>query len=215
MAWGILKDPMKDKLRLVAIIRNIEPSVIVPIAEALIDGGIKAIEVSLSDPQKGFACLERLQERRLEGLLLGAGTVTRRHEVERLAAMGIQYFFCAGFDAAIVDYAADSGLLAVPGVLSPSEVQQGMIHGLKLLKIFPANAFPLRYLKDLQGPFPGLDFLAVGGLSPDNLGEYLKAGYWGAGIGSSLVPYGAGREQLPRIRGAAKKCAAILKGSGA
>jgi 2-dehydro-3-deoxyphosphogluconate aldolase/(4S)-4-hydroxy-2-oxoglutarate aldolase len=159
----------------------------------------------------GFACLEQLKSRSLEGLYLGAGTVTQRHEVECLASMGIEYFFCAGFDAALTDYAAKLGVLAIPGVLTPSEVQQGMIRGMKLLKIFPANVLPFRYVNDLHGPFPGMDFLAVGGVGPDNLGEYLKAGFWGAGIGGSLVPHGAGSEQLPEIRAAAKKCVGILK----
>jgi 2-dehydro-3-deoxyphosphogluconate aldolase/(4S)-4-hydroxy-2-oxoglutarate aldolase len=125
--------------------------------------------------------------------------------------MGIQYFFCAGFDSVLLDYAARLGLLAIPGVLTPSEVQKGVSRGMKLLKLFPAGAFPLQYIRDLHGPFPGMKFLAVGGVGPDNLEEYLKAGFWGAGIGSILVPPMAGRKDLSRIRQTAKKCAGIFR----
>ncbi|MDR2021145.1 MAG: bifunctional 4-hydroxy-2-oxoglutarate aldolase/2-dehydro-3-deoxy-phosphogluconate aldolase [Treponema sp.] len=203
---------MQDKLRLVAIIRNVDPGEVVPITEALLEEGINSVELSLSDPEKGFSCIEELKKRHFEELYIGAGTVMRQNEVDRLAAAGVKYFFCAGFDGTLVDYAASRDLLAIPGVLTPSEVQQCIVRGMKLLKLFPANVFHTRYIKDLHGPFPGAAFLAVGGVGPDNFGEYLKAGFWGAGIGGSLVPQGANREQIPQIREAAKKCIAVLNG---
>jgi 2-dehydro-3-deoxyphosphogluconate aldolase/(4S)-4-hydroxy-2-oxoglutarate aldolase len=203
---------MRDKLRLVAIIRNVDPGEVVPITETLLNEGINSVELSLSDPEKGFSCIEELKKHRFEELYIGAGTVTKQNEVERLASMDVKYFFCAGFDGGLVDYAIGLDLLAIPGVLTPSEVQQCVIRGIKLLKLFPANAFHVQYIKDLHGPFPETAFLAVGGVSPDNFGEYLKAGFWGAGIGSSLVPQGANRKHLPQIREAAKKCIAILNG---
>jgi 2-dehydro-3-deoxyphosphogluconate aldolase/(4S)-4-hydroxy-2-oxoglutarate aldolase len=199
-----------NKFRLLAIIRNVDAADVVPIVETLLEEGIRSVEVSLSDPEKGFACLEKLKEAPLDELFLGAGTVMRQREVDRLASMGIEYFFCAGFDGALIDYAARRGVLAVPGVLTPSEVQQGVSRGIKLLKLFPANTFPLRYIKDLHGPFPGTEFLAVGGVNPDNLDAYLKAGFWGAGIGSVMVPPSAGRKELPRIREIAKNCVAVF-----
>lgn len=202
---------MRDKLRLVAIIRNVAPSNITAIAEILIEEGIQSVEVSLSEPEKGFACLEILKKTFSTELFIGAGTVTQKAEIDRLISLNVAYFFCAGFDASIVEYAGKSGIRTIPGVLTPSEVQQGVSRGLKLLKLFPANVFPEGYVKDLHGPFPGVEFLAVGGISPDNLGDYLKRGFCGVGIGSSLVPQMAGREHLEMIRKNAKKCAAVLK----
>lgn len=200
-----------DKLQLVSIIRNVDPAFILPIADTLISEGIRSIEVSLSEPERGFGSLEKLAKRYSQDeLFLGAGTVLRTEEVDRLNDLGIRFFFTPGFDGRVVDYAARVGIQVVPGVLTPSDVQQAVASGLTLLKLFPANAFPLSYIKGLQGPFPNTRYLAVGGVGPDNLTDYLGAGFLGAALGASLVPQNAEVNMLPKIREVAKKCVQSL-----
>lgn len=198
---------MREEYRLIAILRNIQPENVCDIVDILLQEGVRCMEVSLSEPNNGFGCLEALRARYSDdSLLLGAGTVSTKAEVDRLHEIGIRFFVTPGFDGELVDYALKKGMDVVPGVLVPSDVQQAKNRGLSLVKMFPANAFPMQYLKALKGPFPGMDFLAVGGVSPETIGDYQKAGYVGVGIGSSLVPQQAGPSHHQHIRAAAKQC---------
>lgn len=196
---------MKEQYRLISIIRNIEPEYICDIAETLIDAGILCMEVSLSEPEKSFQCLEKLRKQYGTGkFLLGAGTVSTAEEVDRLKALDIPFFVTPGFDEPLVDYALGEGLDVVPGVFTPSDVQKAKNRGLSLVKMFPAGAMPASYIKDIKGPFPRMNFLAVGGVNIHNIPKFFAAGYVGAGIGSAIVPQQATSANLDSISAAAK-----------
>jgi 2-dehydro-3-deoxyphosphogluconate aldolase/(4S)-4-hydroxy-2-oxoglutarate aldolase len=76
----------------------------------------------------------------------------------------------------------------IPGIFSPSDVSLCLSYGYNLLKLFPANIFPLSYIRDLKGPFPQTEYIAVGGVNEKNYKNFLSAGYVGVGIGSNLFP---------------------------
>lgn len=198
-----------NQYRLLSIIRGVEPACVCQVADILLEEGITCLEVSLSQPQQGLDCLRALKARfSPQQLHVGAGTVSQPEQVDALQALGIPFFVTPGFDGPLVDYALAAGLQVMPGVFTPSDVQQAANRGLSLVKLFPAGTLPLGYVKDLKGPFPGMDFLAVGGVGPDNMGDYYQAGFCGVGIGSSLVPRGAGPKDFARIRQTAQKCVA-------
>lgn len=183
---------MIESIRLMAIIRGVEPVYAVPIAETLLSEGIGGIEVSLSDPEKGFGCIGQIQKTYLpEEICLGAGTVTKKEEVDRLAAMKIPFFLTPGYDDDLVAYGISKGLEVLPGVLTPGDVQKALNRGVKRLKLFPADAFGISYIKSLKGPFPQAEFVAVGGVNETNVSQFLRAGFSGAAAGSNLVPRGA------------------------
>jgi 2-dehydro-3-deoxyphosphogluconate aldolase/(4S)-4-hydroxy-2-oxoglutarate aldolase len=75
----------------------------------------------------------------------------------------------------------------MPGVFSPTDISVALAHGCNTLKLFPADSVPLGYCKAMKGPFPDANFVAVGGVTPQNTADYLKAGYVGVGFGSSLA----------------------------
>ena len=198
---------MHNKYRLIAIIRNVEPENAVAIVKTLLEEGIHCIEVSLSEAERGFGCLQAIcTQVEDERLHLGAGTVSTTAEVDKLIEIGIKFFVTPGFDAELADYAIRRGIEVIPGVLTPSDVQQAKNRGITLVKLFPADAHPIGYVKSLGGPFPHMRFLAVGGVGAGNLGEYLAAGFCGVGIGGSLVPQNAGPQQLEAIRKEAARC---------
>lgn len=203
---------MAQNFKLTSIIRNVEPAVVLPIVKTLLEAGVSSVEVSLSEKARGLGCLKILREAfppdRLE---LGAGTVTTREEVDTLCDMGIEFFFTPGFDRELTAYAIEQPIRVIPGVFSPGEVQVAATLGLKLMKLFPANALPMHYVKSLKGPFPGLDFLAVGGVSADNLVEFRSAGFCGAALGSNLVPQQATLDQLEQIFATARRCVAAIE----
>ncbi|MBC5711647.1 bifunctional 4-hydroxy-2-oxoglutarate aldolase/2-dehydro-3-deoxy-phosphogluconate aldolase [Hungatella hominis] len=192
---------MIESIRLMAIIRDVEPLYAVPIAETLVSEGITGIEVSLSDAEKGFGCIENIQKRfSPDEICLGAGTVTKKEEVDRLAAMKIPFFLTPGYDDELVAYGLSKGMEVLPGVLTPGEVQKALNRGVRRLKLFPADAFGMSYIKSLKGPFPQAEFVAVGGVNETNVSQFLKAGFAGAAAGSNLVPRKSTDGNLELIR---------------
>lgn len=197
---------MLENVKLVSIIREVDAGDVLPIMDALYGEGIKWFEISLSDGENGMECIRRaLDHFAGTDVHVGAGTVTKKGEVDRLSQWGIPYILTPGFDREIVQYALEKDIEVLPGVLTPSEVQEALNCGIHLLKLFPADAFGRGYIKALKGPFPQADFVAVGGVTADNAGEFYKAGFKGVAAGSNLVPRHAGKDDIEKIRETARK----------
>ncbi len=197
--------------KLVAIIRNVDPEYILDIADVLKNAGIKAIEVSLSETERGLACIDRLINRYGGNeLAIGGGTVSKKSEIDQLVDMGVAFILTPGYDEEIVSYAIEKGLGVIPGVLTPSEIQQAVNKGIMLLKLFPADAFSMQYIKSLKGPFPDTEYFAVGGVTQGNAAEFLKAGFAGIAVGSNLVPQNATTKDLKLIEEAARAYVAAV-----
>ena len=133
--------------------------------------------------------------------------------IDILAEWRIPYMLTPGFDTKIVQYALCKGIEVLPGVLTPSEVQQAVNCGIRLMKLFPADAFGKGYIKALKGPFPDVDFVAVGGVTAENASEFYRAGFQGVAAGSNLVPRGAGMADVDRIRERARRYVRAADGS--
>lgn len=203
---------MLRELRLMAIMRDIEPRYAKDIVKVLLEEGIDGIEVSLSDPEKGMGCIKTILDQFGNNIVkLGAGTVTKTEEIKQLKSLGVTFILTPGYDDKIVSCALDAGIEVLPGVLSPSEVQQAVNRGIHLLKLFPADAFGLSYIKSLKGPFPQTDYMAVGGVNEDNIRAFFEAGFVGAAIGNSLIPRGATDNDLDSIRIKAAKYRELSK----
>jgi len=198
--------------KLVAIIRNVDPEYILDIAAVLKNAGIKAVEVSLSEPERGLACIKRLiNQYRGDAFAIGAGTVSKKSEIDQLVDLGVTFILTPGYDENIVSYALEKGLGVLPGVLTPSDVQKAVNQGITLLKLFPADAFGMKYIKSLKGPFPNTDYVAVGGVNQNNVAEFFKAGFSGVAIGSNLVPQNATGKDLKMIEQAAEAYVAAIR----
>ena len=123
-----------------------------------------------------------------------------RREVDRLAAMKIPFFLTPGYDDELVAYGLSKGMEVLPGVLTPGDVQKALNRGVRRLKLFPADAFGMSYIKSLKGPFPQAEFVAVGGVNETNVSQFLKAGFIGVAAGSNLVPRKSTDGNLELIR---------------
>ena len=130
---------------------------------------------------------------------------------EVLAAMKIPFFLTPGYDDDLVAYGLSKGLEVLPGVLTPGDVQKALNRGVRRLKLFPADAFGMSYIKSLKGPFPQAEFVAVGGVNETNVSQFLKAGFVGAAAGSNLVPRGAADGDLELIRQKARLYVQAMK----
>lgn len=179
-------DRIRDA-RAIAVVRARDGEEAVRIAEALHAGGLQAIELTFTTPGVAAALVET---RRLFGdaLLLGAGTITTAGEAEAAAAAGADFLVTPHLDLPLLGTMLATELLAVPGVLTPSEVAAALRAGALAVKLFPASTVGVGHLKALLGPFPGLRVIPTGGITPAAAPEWLAAGAVAVGLGSELVP---------------------------
>lgn len=144
----------------------------VPLAKALIEGGLPCAEVTFRTAC-AEECIRRMSSEYPE-LLVGAGTVLTIDQVDRAVAAGAKFIVSPGFDPEIVDYCMEKNILVLPGCVTPSEVAQAVKRGLKVVKFFPAEQFGgLATLKALAAPYVGLQFMPTGGVGPKNVRDYL------------------------------------------
>lgn len=171
---------------LVAILRGVTPSEVEAIADALIEAGIRIIEVPLNSP-KPLESIGRLARRFGDDALIGAGTVLDAAEVTAVADRGGQLIVSPNTDPAVITAAVGTGLVSLPGFLSPTEALSALQAGAHGLKLFPAEAAAPDVLKSIRAVLPpATPVLAVGGIIPDKIGAYLKAGASGFGLGGAL-----------------------------
>lgn len=212
MKAGILQE--LESSGLVAIIRGgFTQQQIVEFGHALMSGGIRAIEVTLTTPNALEAISLLIQELG-DSALIGAGTVMTMQQVDLAATAGAKYFLAPGIDTACIKRADEHDLPFIPGVFTPTEIGLALAHDCELLKLFPAAEVRPEYVTAMRGPFPSARFMATGGIDNAQIEPYYRAGVRSFGIGSTLVERGATPHQveykartlvteLKRVQGAA------------
>jgi 2-dehydro-3-deoxyphosphogalactonate aldolase len=180
-----MSDPL-SQLPLVAILRGVTPARIEAVAGAILEAGIRAIEVPLNSPEP-FRSVEILARRFGAEALTGAGTVTSAAEVDQVANAGGKLAVSPHTDAAVIARAVAKGLIPMPGVVTPSEAYAALNAGARDLKLFPASSLGPAHLSAMKVILPPTARLyAVGGVNPGNMKEWLAAGAVGFGLGSDL-----------------------------
>lgn len=180
---------------------------------ALSRGGVTCVEVTLRT-DAGLDALAMLT--RETDLLVGAGTVVSRDQVEAVAAAGARFVVSPGFDHDVVDATRTAGMLPLPGVATATEVQRALSAGLDTVKFFPADRLGgLDTIRALAAPFAGLRFVPSGGVTDRNAAEYLSHPAVAAVSGSWIVPIDAvGAEDGDRLESLAAAAVAALTASG-
>lgn len=147
-----------------------------PLADALIEGGLPVIEVTFRTPAAAKV-IETIAKNRPE-ILVGAGTVLTLETLKIAKDSGAVFAVAPGLNPRIVEAAADMGMPFIPGVATPSEIEQGLSYGLKLLKFFPAQAMGgLKYLSAIYAPYKstGVKFMATGGIDAVSAADWLAS----------------------------------------
>ncbi len=171
---------------IVAILRGIRPDEAVAVAAALVDAGIRLIEVPLNSPDT-FASIAAIQEAYGAVALIGAGTVLDVASVDRLADTGGRIMVTPNTDPAVIAQAVARGLEPMPGFVTPSEGFRAIAAGARRLKLFPAVALGPVYLKAVRDVLPrDVRTWAVGGTDATNIGDWIAAGAEGIGVGGAL-----------------------------
>lgn len=178
-------------LPLIAVLRGISPDEIPAVGDALFGAGFRILEVPLNSPRP-FASITRLTEQFGVECLTGAGTVRDPSDVGRVRDAGGHLVVTPHFDVAVVQAAKRAGMVALPGVATPTEAFAALDAGADGLKMFPAEALPPPVLKAWRAVLPKSALIfPVGGIGPDSMAAYWAAGASGFGTGSNLYRPGA------------------------
>jgi len=173
--------------RVVPVIVLTDPAHAVPLAHALLEGGIDVMEITLRSGA-ALASIEAVAKA-VPQMHLGAGTVTRVDEVQRVIDAGAAFALSPGCTDALVAAVQAARLPFIPGVMTPGEVMWRRDQGFTLMKLFPAQqAGGLSMLKAMGAPLPDVQFCPTGGVSPDNLPDFLKLPNVAMAGGSWLTP---------------------------
>ncbi|ALS76442.1 2-dehydro-3-deoxyphosphogluconate aldolase [Planococcus rifietoensis] len=173
------------KHKIVAIIRTDSLADLELTVESLHRGGIRIVEVTLNTPG-ALEGIKGLKEK-YPDLIVGAGTVLDPESARQSILSGAAFLLAPTLKESTIHMANRYGTFIVPGVLTPTEALTAYEVGAKMVKIFPARSVGPNYIKDLKGPLPHIDVMAVGGISIDNADAFFKAGCTALGIGSALV----------------------------
>lgn len=185
-------------LPLVAILRGLTPQDALSVGVALFDAGFRVIEVPLNSPQP-LDSIGLLAREFGDRCLVGAGTVLTPTQVAQVKDAGGRLIVMPHGDTAVIRAAKDAGLVCTPGVATPTEAFAALAAGADALKLFPAEQLPPSVLKAWTSVLPrGTALLPVGGITPDNMAAYRKAGAAGFGIGSALYAPGIDANEVAR-----------------
>lgn len=179
-----------ERLGVVAIIRLQDSSAVRGIVDALARGGVKALEVTMSVP-RAIELIAEIAPTLPADFLFGAGTVLDADTAHRAARAGAQFIVSPVFRPEVIKAAHEDGIPALPGCFTPTEILAAWELGADIVKVFPATSVGPGYFKDVRGPLPQVKMMPTGGVSIDNVGDWLKAGAVAVGVGSALLDMNA------------------------
>ena len=183
---------------LVAILRGVAPDEADSIAAVIAEAGFGAIEVPLNSPDP-LASIELLARLFGDRVLVGAGTVLEPSRVDEVADAGARLVVAPNADPFVIERAAKLGLVVVPGVATMTEAFAALKAGASALKLFPGEAFGPDVVKAWRAVLPKeTQLYPVGGVTPERMGPYRRAGASGFGIGSALYKPGASVDEVRR-----------------
>ena len=168
--------------RIVAVLRRVPD--VDSVVEALVRGGIRIVEVTL-DSDDALPTIERLRAR--PGITVLAGTVRTPEEAEAAATAGAEACVAPALVPEMVERCRAVGLPAIPGALTPSELEAARALGVELVKLFPGSLVGPGYVREVLAPLAGVQLLVTGGVELSNAREFIDAGAVAVGVGSALT----------------------------
>ncbi len=170
--------------KIVAILRGMPPAEITNIANALYDGGIRLLEITLNS-DNALPAIEQLNHEFKNKMLIGAGTVINEKDAKNAIAAGAAFLISPSLDTQVIKAAKDAGIISIPGAFTPTEIVAAHKNGADIIKIFPClNA---DYVKNILAPLNFIKVMPTGGIDASNIQTFAKTGAVAFGIGSALV----------------------------
>jgi 2-dehydro-3-deoxyphosphogluconate aldolase/(4S)-4-hydroxy-2-oxoglutarate aldolase len=186
-------------LGVVAVVRITDRTRLRAAIDAIGEGGVSAIEITMTVPNAIDVIRDLAQT--LPSALLGAGTVLDVATARAAFDAGARFVVSPILSDALLEEARRHDAPIIPGCFSPTEIVKAVDAGASLVKVFPATSLGPGYIRDLRGPFPALNLIPTGGVTPDNAGDWIRAGAAAVGVGTALLDAAAiagGRYDLLR-----------------
>ncbi|MGQ4666383.1 bifunctional 4-hydroxy-2-oxoglutarate aldolase/2-dehydro-3-deoxy-phosphogluconate aldolase [Metabacillus halosaccharovorans] len=171
--------------KIIAIIRGADPNDVMKITEALLNGGVTTIEVTMNSP-KALSVIEKITEEFGDRVLVGAGTVLDAETARHAILAGAKFILSPTVNSDTITLTKRYGAVSIPGAFTPTEILSAYENGGDIIKVFPGILGP-SYIKDILGPLPQIPLLPTGGVDLENIHAFFNAGAVGCGIGSALV----------------------------
>ena len=174
----------------VAVLRGVDPDDVVPVARAVVEGGVRAVEVTADSPG-AMGMIEAVAEELGDVALVGAGTVLDAETARAALLAGAEFVVSPSLHRDVIETCNRYGAPVIPGAATPTEAVEAFEAGADLVKLFPAAALGPDYLAALGGPLSQIPLVPTGGIDADNAGDFVDAGAVAVGAGSSIVDGGA------------------------
>ncbi|MEO8174754.1 MAG: bifunctional 4-hydroxy-2-oxoglutarate aldolase/2-dehydro-3-deoxy-phosphogluconate aldolase [Sediminibacterium sp.] len=171
--------------KIVAIIRGADPKDVLGIAQALYNGGVTILEVTMNSTDP-LQCITIIKEFMGNKMSVGAGSVLTKQMAKASIEAGAQFIISPSLDIDTIKTTKDLGAISIPGAFTPTEIVSAFVNGADIVKVFPAS-IGVQYFADLRGPLPHIPLMPTGGINLTNIQSFQKAGAVAFGIGSALV----------------------------
>jgi len=189
--------------KIVAILRLSDSDKIFPVSRAILNGGIKTIEISLNTPD-AYKCISDLSK--IEGVIPGVGTVTNKEMAIKSIEAGAEFVVTPITKKEIIETCHVLGKPVFSGAFTPSEIYQAHEWGADVIKVFPAETLGMKYIKAVKAPFPEIKLMPTGGVTPDNIDKWFDMGAVCVGVGGSFTKANIiENEEWGRLTGIAKE----------
>jgi 2-dehydro-3-deoxyphosphogluconate aldolase/(4S)-4-hydroxy-2-oxoglutarate aldolase len=175
-----------EALGVVAVIRLKDPTRLRAVVDAMAQGGLRALEVTMTVPG-AVGLIRELAPALPAGFLLGAGTVTDAATAHAVIDAGASFVVGPVFRPEVIAACHQHDVAAMPGCFSPTEILAAHECGADIVKVFPATGLGPQFIKDVRAPLPQIKLMPTGGVTLDNAGEWIRAGAVAVGIGSALL----------------------------
>lgn len=183
----MMKELLKEH-KICAIMRNVSLENTIEYARAVFEGGVSMFEIALNSQDACHQISMLRKEFEKEPVLIGAGTVTTQERCRKAEEAGAQFFLTPSVSVQTMEYCRKHAIPLLPGVMTPTDVAVCLEYGYDVMKLFPAGDLPEGYIKSLKGPFDNTEYVAVGGVTRENIRSFFQRGFIGVGIGSNLIP---------------------------
>lgn len=179
-----------EEMPLIAILRGISPNEVDAVSDILVEKGFTFLEIPLNSP--GWQeSLSRISKRHADNIVLGAGTVLDPDDVVKVRDAGGSTIIAPNMNEAVIRKTKELGLISAPGCYTPSECFNALSYGADILKIFPAETLGIPFIKGISAVLPeGTKICPTGGLHAGNIADFVNAGVFAMGLGSSLYKPG-------------------------